>query len=676
MFTRLKSLWVGLILLFVILVGYMPAGLPFMPKAFFSDATLAHWPAAHYLRASVLERGEFPLWRETIIGGQPFAANPLNKTAYPFQIFALILEPALFLNGMIVLHLLLAGWGMWRWLYTLDLSDEAAAVGGLAYTLAPKALGHLGAGHIDVLYALAWWPWLMWGIMRLIQISSDKAGTDNLKTLLFHGLRVGVFAALLFLGDVRLSLFAFGFAALFAIWQIGQRRRWGRLLWFAPAAIAFLLLTLAVIIPLLSWQPFMNRGSLTLQDAGVQSLEMGQLIGLLLPPHNGTPETLTYLGLPVLLMTLIAIFAAPRKHLFWILMVVAAVIWSLGIHSFLWPLVVQIVPGLLWFRVPSRSWFVVVMCASVLAGYGGQVVMGSIERLRETGEIPRLAIKRLTIAGGAGASLFCGGFTLVMLSDLPATIGIGVIVVGLLLGVVLLLAFYGKLSPQQLAVALLLVVFIDLGWMGRQWLEWRGPDQWLTQQQPLVDRLQQIMADEDTSESRIYSPNYALEQQVAQANGLRLFGGVDPFQLTGVVRGIEAGSGIANEGYSVVQPPLTGIESDADIDRANCDLPLGEAERTVLASWGVRYIISRCPLDMPEANGQLIAALDVVDGTYIYANPEFTLAESAAGWPESEDLPDAATIERLNQTTSVAAIISGVSFILSLIFLWILRKHA
>lgn len=71
------------------LTSFDPDGLPFQPGAHFSDAATSHWPAALHLRRSVLEDGAFPLWRPLLMGGQPFAANPLNKVGYPPQWLAL-----------------------------------------------------------------------------------------------------------------------------------------------------------------------------------------------------------------------------------------------------------------------------------------------------------------------------------------------------------------------------------------------------------------------------------------------------------------------------------------------------------------------------------------------------------------------------------------------------------
>ena len=640
---------IGAGLIYLLLVGLGPQALPFVPGEAFSDSVTAHWPAAYHLRQSVLIEQTFPYWQETTLAGGPFAANPLNKTAYPLQWLALLLPPALHLNVMILMHLILAGWGMWRWTRMLGLDDAPAVFSGLAFAFAPKMLAHVGAGHVDLIYALAWWPWLMAGIHQLVHME---------KMTLRSMIPVGVFGALVFLGDVRLSLFAFAVALAYGVVEIVKTRR--RLLFrrFVFPAMMLFMLTLAVTVPLLAWRPYMNRASLTTDDAGVFSLESGHLVGLLLPPHSGNPETITYLSLSVLLFAGIALVAAPRRHIFWGVALLVAVLYALGINGPLWPLLVDVLPFLLWFRVPSRAWFVVVFGACVLAGHGLQTIMQTVARLRDQGELSRLALKRLAIAGGMGASLFCGGFTLLMLSDLPSTIGIGVIAVGLVLGLVLLLGFYGRLSPHRLALALIVVLFLDVAWTGAQWMEWRAPDTWLTHQDDLVAALQ---AD---NPARIYSPNYALEQQVAAANDLHLFYGVDPFQLTGIADAISQGSGVPQAGYSVVLPPLILDEDDEDIDpdealrTANMD---AAPDTAILAQWAVSYVVATYLLDHER-----LSLLDTVGNVYVYRNLDYD-SGGVQGWPHWDGLPDETTVSTLNQATLIATLFSGIAFAIAAI---------
>ncbi len=646
--------------LFLVLVGLRPQSLPFIPDAPFSDAAVSHWPAALHLRHAVLEQGTWPFWQDTILGGGPFAANPLNKTAYPPQWLALVFSPALHINMLIVLHLFIAGWGMWRWARSLDLPEPAAALSALAYAFAPKVLAHMGAGHVDLIYALAWLPWLMWALRRWF--ADDEAHRFS------YSLYAGLFAGLMILADVRLSLFGLALTAAYGLWQAAAHKQVARLSRGILVLLVAGVLTLSVVVPLLIWQPYLSRSTMSAADAGVFSLETGHLVGLLLPPHGGNPETLTYLCLPVLLLAGVALWSAPRKHAFWLIVLLLAALYAMGVNAPLWTLLVDVLPFLRWFRVPSRAWFVVVLATSLLAGYGLQVLMQTVERMRQGEAIRRLAVKRLAAAGGLVGALFCGGFTLAMLAELPRTIGVGVMLVGALLGIVLLLGLYGRLNANRLALLLIAVLFVDLAWTGRNWVEWRGPERWLTHQQGLVDRLKADGA------ARIYSPNFSLEQQVAAANGLRLLNGVDPFQLSGIVNVVEQGSGIPVRKYTVVLPPLE-LEPQGDDDERTPQELLRIVNRDavpdtgVLAQWGVSHVVATYEIPHERLN-----LLSENEGTFIYRNLDYApQAElSALGWPVAgwPDLPDIEVVNRLHQITGVAALLSGLAFIGCIGLIW------
>lgn len=734
---------------FLLLVGWRGDGLPFIPGTPYSDAAISHWPAAFHLRQA-WGYSQFPVWQETIMAGGPFAANPLNKTAYPPQWLAVFLPPALHLNLMIGLHLLLAGWGMWRWARAEGLRLEAAALSAAAYMFAPKALGHLGAGHLDLVYALAWWPWLMVSLR-------DSS--------LYAHLRTAVFAALLFLADVRLSLFALSIAAAYELWGIAQKRDRQHVLGRLLVVPVFLLLTASVLLPLLGWRPYLNRATLTPEDAGVFSLEPGHLAGLILPAHEGNVETLTYLGLPVLLLAGIALFHRPRRFAFWAGVVIVSLLYALGENGPLWPVLVRLVPGLLWFRVPSRAWFGVVLAVALLAGHGLDYLLAWVDRIQGVGAHRRaplqetplpieeglllcfrtplaglrrfaryfnaqrtvslettphvvgeglrpsptenqgedalqanssqqdrgrgvrrcsptrrrnvnfkkgtevrvsdapqnpLLIPRLLAAGGIGVTALCGGLTVAVL-PLPASAGLSTLVIGMVLGFTLLLALYGRLRPERLALLLLLLVLADSLWTGRQWVTWQGPKFWLTAQAPLAERL----LDDDAA--RVYSPTYSLEQQVAAAYGLRLFGGIDPFQLTGIAQAIAQGSGVPGDAYSVILPPLNNVTGN-DLSNTNRDAVL---DTQVLAEWDVSHIVAAYPMA-----GDRLEYVDTVGGVYIYRNRDYTPAPATEGiWPSGwPGLPDDKAIADLNNITFIVALVSGIGFFVTMAVLLVYKS--
>ncbi len=639
---RRISLWVALAAGAVLLLaGFHPAMLPyFNDDARYSDAALSHWPNALFLRQSVLERGEFPLWRETIMGGQPFAANPLNKTAYPFQWLVLLLPPAAHLNLLIVGHLLLAGIGMGAWARALGLVGGGAAVSAVAYTLSPALLAHVGAGHLDILYALAWWPWLMLAVRRVL-LDGGRG----------PWLLLAANAALLFLADVRVSLFAFLTAGGYAVYGL-RRAGTGRqqVLALALAGGLFLWLTAALTVPLLAWSPYLSRAALTPADAGTLALQPGHLLGLLLFSVPPGVETVTYVGLPVLVLAAPGLWMS-RYRWVGVAALVLILLYALGPNGPLWPLLTQLVPGLLWFRVPARAWLIVAVFAPLLAGYGWQQLIGLVARLRNGEMINGLRASRLAAAAFAAGMVVFGLFALLVL-DIPDAIGAGAVFVGGVLGAALLLGLTGRLAPQRLGGVLIALVMIDLLWVGVHWVKWRGADAWLDDQRPLAEAL---IAD---GAARVYSPTYSLEQQVAEAYGLRLFGGIDPFQLSGVVDAVEQGSGVIAPGYSVILPAAVGTKGD-DLSTANQDATL---DTQVLAAWNVSHVAAAYPITVPS-----LEYLATINDVYVYRNRDYipvSRMRAVPAWPlDWPNLPDAATVARLNQLTLAAALVSGTAWL-------------
>lgn len=664
---RLALLAVGAAAL--LLSGLRPGALPFMRgEARYSDSVTAHWPNALFLRQALL-RGEFPLWRETTMAGQPFAANPLNKTAYPLQWLALLLPPALHLDMLIILHLLIAGVGMWRWLRALGLRVEAAAFGALAYALAPRAFGHLAAGHLDALYALAWWPWLMAAVRRCAGAGMEYIlSLRHRRDTVFAALQFGAAAALCALADVRVALFAFISAAVYAVYVMWARRTL-RLFGFALALPVASLLLAALLVPLALWQPYLSRAGLSAAEAGVFPLEAAHFLGLILPAHRGGPETLTYLGLTTLTLAGVGLAALPgRQRVLLTAALLLAALYAMGMNAFLWPTLTQLAPGLLWFRVPSRAWLIIALLTPALAGYGVHVLLERIHRRdsqESGGEDRSISRLRLMIAAWMGMTALTGAFALLAL-PLPDSIGMSALVFGLLTGGALLAILSGRLRANAAALLLLGVLAADLGWTSVNLLEWRGEEAWLDPQRPLAERLVALDAD------RIYSPTYSLEQQAAEAYGLRLFGGVDPFQLSAIVRAVEAGSGVSSADYNPVLPPLTGIASEQDVERANRD---AQIDARILAQWSVSHVVAAYPIEHPR-----LEQVDMIGDIWIYRNRDYQPRDRAAripdwptGWP---GLPDAAAVARLNQITSISYLVSGIGWVMCLGLFLLFRKRA
>jgi len=612
--------------------------LPFAPGAAYSDAVTAHYSAAQHLADIVEETGEFPVWWNTTFGGTPFAANPLNKTAYPLQWIVAFVTPRLFLLGMIALHGLIGGLGMWAWLRSLHISRWGAAIGTLGYVLSPRWIAQLGLGHLDLWYALAWLPLLLLTLQCLL--TADRVTANRL-------ILPGLIGALLGLADVRAALYGLVLAAGYALVLLMRERDWRCGLRLLPPLTISLLLTAALTLPLIGWLPYLTRSGLTQAEAGLDAIPLAAgSIGLILPAHLGGAETFTYLGLSI---ALLAIVGTIRQHRArgWAIAAALAAWWALGAAGGLWTIVTGLIPVLTSFRVPGRAWLLVALIAPLLAAYGVDTLRAALSRRAAFRWAAGLLIIGVTCVALGGVAL--------LTPTLPPTMGVSALLFGTGAALLIAVRLSGRLPFHAAALALLLLTGADLLLTARARLEWRSSTSWVDPHLPLARALTDLQPD------RIYSPTYSVPQPIAAYEYLHLFGGIDPFQIAVVSAAIQRGAGTPSgfTGYSIAQPPLLGMIGE-DVRTANREqMP----DPVVLAAWGVSHVVSAYPLTVPG-----LSPLRVIDDQHIYANDRYDpgwLRDPVTGWPTNwPDLPDPAVVRELNTLTVTAAGVSAIGFVL------------
>jgi hypothetical protein len=175
-------------------------------EAPYSDLTLTHYTNTAFLREQLVGSGTLPLWAPTILSGYPFIANPLNGMWYPFGWPALILPLPFAFNLLVGLHLAWAGLGMYLLLRSQGVFLFAGLFGGLAFALLPKLYAHYGAGHLTLMYAISWTPWLLLATSLYFK-----------KQRWFFLVLPGLILGLIFLADVRWAVYA---GALWIGWLV------------------------------------------------------------------------------------------------------------------------------------------------------------------------------------------------------------------------------------------------------------------------------------------------------------------------------------------------------------------------------------------------------------------------------------------------------------------------
>lgn len=330
--------------------------------------------------ATMVSQGHAPWWNPYILAGVPSLAGWQLGLLYPPHLLQL-LAPWAATEAMLWLHLawLAAGsaWLAQRWRPGLPAWAAVAAAGAAA--LGGQTWGHIYAGHVSWIEALAWAPWL-WG--ALLGWMERRRPRDLAWAAAALSLQ-------LLAGHPQLSyLTLVGAAVLLLARSVGDRQppaagvplqRWplpavaalGLLLAGAAAG----LLAAVQLGPTAALTPHLNRGlSTPLEIATSYSAPAVTLwtgwapgaLGGVSAKLTGFAyhETLAFLGPAMIALVLSGAAVAGRRGAVIMAGATLAILISLGEHGPLLPALVEWLPGMAAFRVPGR-WMVLPMLWAV-----------------------------------------------------------------------------------------------------------------------------------------------------------------------------------------------------------------------------------------------------------------------------------------------------------------------
>ncbi len=617
-----KILRAALFLLPVLILLPHLVDVPYQPGSSFSDLMVTHFPNGLFVQRTLIQWKTVPLWSPNILSGYPFGANPLSGLYYPPGWLALFFSLPFGFNLMIVLQLIWGGIGMYRLLRLESLSEGSALLGGLVFEALPKLWGHLGAGHITLIYAVAWTPWLLYAERRAFEHAA--------RWKVFPGLILG----LITLADVRWAAYGGVFWLLYAVylwvsaaerWRaparkmqniIAQARAW------LPARLLNILvagcIAAPVLIPLVQYTQLSTRSQLTAQESFTLSMPPSQLIGLVYPNIGGVGEWMLYPGAIVLALALYVVTRprARRRCAFWLVLILATLIFALG--SYLPPLEwIAHLPGMDLLRVPPRVLFVTGFCFAVVAAYGMEDLFTLLQRL-EPSQRDRSAL--VLFAFTALIVLFAAAVCLVVnkaLVRIQFTWGGLLFLTG---AAVILLARALRIRPGVLLVLAISLCLIDLSGVNALSLEFRSLDTVFSAGQ---EAAVYIRDRGDATPFRVYSPSYSLPQDVAAWYHIELADGVDPLQLNAYVGYMEQATGVVSQGYSVTLPSFKNGKPATDNQSASPD-----PEKLGLLN--VKYLVSAFPL---QADG--LELLARTGPTWIYQNQRAL----PRAWVQAADAP-------------------------------------
>jgi len=480
------------------------------PTQLGTDFITKQWPNAAYIVQSVRQWDEIPLWRTAVMGGVPIIGNPSMLLLYPPYWLVFLFPIGWAFTLYFALHLVWAGWGVYGLArQVLRLSSGAALLAALMFALSAKMVAHLGGGHIDIVAAVAWLPWLWWAVDRLARQPD------------------WLYVRLTDRGP-------------------GALRRWWRCA-FAGLGAAGLALGLAAaqLWPMGELLPFTTRSTMTLSEASRYALPAPLLIGLIFPTALAFPEWVVYPGVVTLALVPASGLArcSVRGWRFGVALAVVGVVFSLGQATPLYTVLFRVLPGMAWQRVPARAMFLVQLALALLAGMGWDGVRAKPSPMLVSWWV-LLAV--LAMAGTAWARWF-PGVIMMPVGSLAVAVGAPV---------VLVMRSRAWLSHRYALAALAALAVCEAVALSPQLIA-RGQVADLTAPTPAG----RFLAGQE-GPFRVYSPHGLISLAQAVINGLETVDGHDPFQFGYYVHWANAASGCDLEVYSVSVPACASDEVD------------------------------------------------------------------------------------------------------------------
>ena len=582
----------------------------------YSDLTITHLPNLIYLKDSIRNFGQIPFWSDQILSGYPFIANPLSGIWYLPIWFILFLPQPLGFNLLFFAHLLFGGAGLLKYLKLSGKNSMSSITGALIFILLPKIFAHYALGHVTLVFAVCWTPWLL--VAEFLRLSSEagkisKIGTGLiLGVILFADVRWGAYSAIfiflyslshilnrLFVGEKRkINIFS----------KISLKRFSHWLVLIVFQVLISILIAAPMLLPMSQFTARSTRSTLSTQDNLFLSLSPEKLLGFFFPDLGAYAEWVVYAGSIFIMVLLCSLFLKKFRKgtLFWVFLFVITTTYALG-DNFFFNKIVSSFPGMSLLRVPGRSIFLSGLSAAVLAANFLDVLTKRNVSPVETKRI------NLLFAAVFLFEVIINGAVILLTKEFPVEFlwGLSFFLIGFLL-----LRVFIKTRSGFWISSLVLLILIDLGAVNYLSINFRSQCEVNSEGAESA-----VYLGAQSGTFRVYSPSYSIPQLTASIFNLELADGIDPLQLIDYAVYFEKASGVPQEGYSVTMPPF----HNGDPKTSNLEFT---PDAQLLGKLNVRYIVSTFPI-----NTDLLKLVKETSTDYIYENTMFL----PRAWVQDED---------------------------------------
>ncbi|PKO18383.1 MAG: hypothetical protein CVU39_02800 [Chloroflexi bacterium HGW-Chloroflexi-10] len=555
----------------------------YLKNSSYSDIAITHFPNLFFIQQSLKELSQLPLWSNLIFSGYPLSANPLSSLWYAPAWIALFFPLPAGINIAAILHLGILFFGIEKFLKLSGFSRAASIFGGLSMIFSAKLISHFGAGHLTLLFAFSWTPWLFYTTRQWIDLSSRK-------WIIF----TAIVWALIISADPRWTVPIFLLWLLYVFYMM--KTIYINSLFIVFSVFFGLFLSAATWLPLFQFLLFSTREKILTVDRMAYSFNPAKILGFFIPEFGGFAEWIVYPSAILLLLFIIGIFfyKENRSVRFWYFAGLIFLMLSFGQHLPGYELFSSI-PGVSLLRVPARFLFIFSFCLTV----AGAFTLDILIKQEFLYKFDRLFFLTPII----GFILFFATGVLSITGKLPLNLiwallffGVGYLIIALLV--------HKKISSTKGWWIVSLLLVIDLVGVNLLSLRWETARKIFYKNEQL-----NLLLSSANEYARVYTPSYSVPQEVGAFWNIEQINGIDPMQIQSYVNYFAGVSGIPMKQYSVTLPPFMTGKPEID-NQSFCP----NIDMLVFAN--VQYMVSE--FDMSHCG---ILSESIIDGKFVYTFP-------------------------------------------------------
>jgi hypothetical protein len=373
-------------ILFIILpVIYFGSLLTPQKMIYGSDWLMTGYPRLKWAFDYIKLNHRLPMWDPCIFCGHPTIAATGGGIVYPLNLIYFIFPVHVGRTITFIIHIFLAGLGMWLLLREYKLSHLASLIGGIAFMFAGQLISTTHGGHLGRMIGAVILPWSFLFLHKAL----------NNRSIVYFLVFGGVTGIFLLGGHVQITYWAMIGVFFYFIYEIVRRRKEIELKELSKlAAFSIMGAVLAAFIVAVKLLPpafcmgYCARGvTRGYEYATSWSIPTSELFNIIVPHFSGILGNYwgenffkldsRYLGiLPLILLGLSFLYKKNRyliKFFAWFIGITLFL--ALGKNTPLFRIYYWLVPMANKFRAPSMFFFLTTFGIAVLSGFGAQVVM-------------------------------------------------------------------------------------------------------------------------------------------------------------------------------------------------------------------------------------------------------------------------------------------------------------